>query len=157
MTIVVMLHWSVLLNGLGRLSCCCRSSSFFHSYINSNLSISSRSWSRCWSRLSVWLFLASREVLFPVIFVLSEVMVKVSIVVAMVFTLPLHFISIRVLDIVIRLRVRVVVVNVGLVVTVHVMGCMMGRVPSLLLFIVVFAGSMSFVVVTEISLVLMLI
>ena len=116
-TIIVMLYWSVLLNGLGWF-CCCRNGSFFHSDIHSNLGICSRSWSRSRGWLCVWLFLASCEVLLPVIFMLGEVMVKVGILVTMVFALPLHFISVWVLDVVVRLRVRVVVVDVGLVVTV---------------------------------------
>ncbi len=138
----------MLLNRLGRFSCWCRSYSLLHTDINSNLGIGGRSWS--WGWLCVWLFLACCEVLFPVIFMLSEVMIEIGIVVTMVFALPLHFISVWVLDVVVRIRVRVAVVDAGLVVGVHLMGCVVSRVPSLLLFIVVFAGLMSFVVVTEI-------
>ncbi len=147
-------HWvSLLLNRLGRFNWCGRRSSFFHSNIYSNFSINMRSWGRCWSWLCSWLFVASSEVLFVVIFVLGKVMIKIGIATAMVFALPFHFISVWVLDVVIRLRARVKVFLghlAGLHMTVHVMGSVVGCVPSLFLFIVVFAGGLSFFVgVTE--------
>ncbi len=147
-------HWmSLLLNRLCRFNWCGRRSSFLHSNINSNFSFNFRSWSRCWGRCWSWLFLASSKVLLVVIFILGKVMIKISITTAMVFALPFHFISVWVLDVVIRLRARVIVFlghGSGLHMAVHVMGSVVSCVPSLFLFIVVFAGGLSFFVgVTE--------
>jgi hypothetical protein len=84
---------------------------------------------------------------------------------AVMFALPLHFVGIRVLDIVIRVRVAVgplvvimmTIVMARFVMAMHIVGCVMSRVPGLLLLIIVLAGAVCSPVMTELALVLMLV
>ena len=118
----------------------------FNCNINSDFSrvLSSGSW----LSLGISLFLiTSLEVFLPVIFVFGEVLVKVSILMLMVLALPLHLECVWVFNVVIRVAVVTVtvvsafmlIVPLRLVVAVQIMCFVMISVPSLLLFIVIFA------------------
>lgn len=98
--------------------------------------------------LGISLFLiTSLEVFLPVIFVFGEVLVKVSILMLMVLALPLHLECVWVFNVVTRVAVVTVtvvsafmlIVPLRLVVAVQIMCFVMISVPSLLLFIVIFA------------------